>query len=358
MARITLTQVAGQAGVSVGTASLVLNGRWKEKRLSEDCVSRVRDAANQLGYRGSYHARTLHRGKAMTLGFVTRFHEQDMSRPGVETGLTDEANRRGYEILNIVLTDGEAALQRAVRYVQEGRLDGFAVFMGGWSSPEITDRIPPEVPMTHIWFAPDGFKPVVTLDPGPGIACAAEHLAELGHRRVAWLGLTTPQGLQVPERLEAFQAAARNAGIDVVEHRLAVNETPRRDTCTVHRFHRQLSADMDWLEGTTAAMCYNDTMATALGIALRDRGVRPGEDFSLVGFDDTQAIYAAPPLTTVSHMFARMGAEAVRVLEEMIAGPGRRPPTVTKIPSKLVIRESTCPPAAGSNFKEGLHHAK
>lgn len=350
MARITLTQVADQAGVSVGTASLVLNGRSKEKRLSDGCIARVKDAASQLGYRGSYHARTLHRGKAMTLGFVTRFHEQDMSRPGVETGLIDQANRRGYEILNIVLPDGRGALQRAVRYVQEGRLDGFAVFMGGWTEPKITREIPPEIPMTHIWFAPDHFQPVVTLDAAPGLAEAAKHLASLGHRRVAWLGLRAAGKVQTPERLEAFRAAARGADIDVREHYLHVEESPRRYTCTVQRFHQQLSAGLEFLAGTTACMCYNDTMATALGIALRDRGICPGEDYSLVGFDDTQAIYAAPPLTTVSHMFPQMGAAAIDLLESMIDADGRRPETVTKIPSRLIVRDSTGPASAGLNL--------
>jgi LacI family transcriptional regulator len=212
--------------------------------------------------------------------------------------------------------------------------------------------------MTHIWFAPDGFEPVVTLDPAPGIADAARRLAELGHRHVAWLGLQTPHGPQVPERLEAFQAAARDAGLELTQHYLTVDETPRRDTCTVHRFHEQLSAGLDFLNTTTAAMCYNDTMATALGIALRDRQIRPGQDYSLVGFDDTQAIYAVPPLTTVSHMFGQMGAAAVESLIEMIEhGRGHVPP-VTRIPSQLIKRGSTGPAAAPLELREGLQHAK
>jgi LacI family transcriptional regulator len=287
----------------------------------------------------------------MTLGFVTRFHEQDMSRPGVETGLIDEANRRGYEILNIVLPDGEAALRRGVRYVQEGRLDGFAVFMGGWTGAKVTGRIPPEIPMTHIWFAPDNFQPVVTIDAGPGLAEAAEHLASLGHRHLVWLGLRAAGAVQTPERLEAFKAAARSAGMEVREHYLEVDESPRRDTCTVQGFHEQLSAGLGVLAGTTAAVCYNDTMAVALGLALRDRGIRPGEDYSLIGFDDTQAIYAAPPLTTVSHMFPQMGAAAIDLLESMIESGGRRPETITRIPSRLIVRDSTGPASSGLNLK-------
>jgi LacI family transcriptional regulator len=342
MARVTLAQVAEEAGVSTCTVSQVLNGQAREKGFSQACAHRVRAAARALGYQSNYHARTLSRGKAMTLGFVTRFHDQDVSRPGVETGLTDRANQRGYEILNIVLPDSRAALGRAVQYVREKRLDGFAVFMGGWALPEITRTIPPDIPMMHIWFAPDGFEPVVTLDPAPGIVQGVAHLAELGHRGIAWVGVESAGRIEVPDRLKVLRRTAKASGIRLVEHYLRLDRIPRRNRLSVHGFYQQLAGTLETLNATTAAVCYNDMLAMALGAALRDRGICPGRDYSLIGFDDTQALHAVPPLTTVSHMFAEMGSAAVDLLEEMITGDRPRPSSVTRVASKLVIRQSTC----------------
>ncbi len=347
MSRITIRQVAEEAGVSVGTASLVLNGRSKERRLSDDCVERVNSAAKELGYLGNYHARMLVRGKAMTLGFVTRFHEQDMARPGIETGIAAEAHARGYEILNVSMPSGEGAIERAARYVQQGRIDGFVIFMGGWTQAPVVGTIPADVPMVHVWFSPDGFLPLVTMNPAPGIREAVEHLAELGHRRVAWVGIETPQGRELPDRVAAFRQASGETGLETVEHFVPMPlRRPQSPERTVSGFHRRFSGELEFLGDVTAALCYNDTMATGLSIVLREDGRSVPRDISLVGFDDTEAIYAAPPLTTISHVFMDMGRAAVRYLDETIEGAEDRGETEIRVPSRLVVRESTAPPKA------------
>ncbi len=345
MGRTTIRQVADAAGVSIGTASLVLNGRSKEKRLSDDCVERVNAAAKELGYVGSYHARTLVRGKAMTLGFVTRFHAQDMTRPGIETGMATEADERGYEILNILMPDGHAAIRRAVRYVEQGRIDGFAVFMGGWTRSDVAREIPADVPVVHVWFAPDGFLPLVTMDPAPGIAEAVDHLADLGHRRVAWLGIETPEGRELPDRLAAFREASTETGLSTIEHYVTMPaRRPKLPDRTVSGFHERFAGRLDFLDGATAVLCYNDTMATGLSIALREDGYSVPDDISLVGFDDVQAIYASPPLTTISHVLPEMGRAAVRYLDELIESGRERRDTEVRVPSRLVVRRSTASP--------------
>jgi DNA-binding LacI/PurR family transcriptional regulator len=118
-------------------------------------------------------------------------------------------------------------------------------------------------------------------------------------------------------------------------------EAPER---TVSGFHRRFSGRLDFLCDATAALCYSDTMATGLSIALREDGRSVPRDLSLVGCDDTEAIYAAPPLTTISHVFMDMGGAAVRYLDETIENVAERTETEIWVPSRLVVRESTTPP--------------
>jgi DNA-binding LacI/PurR family transcriptional regulator len=207
--------------------------------------------------------------------------------------------------------------------------------------------------MTHIWFAPDGFEPVVTFDPAPGIHEAVQHLAGLGHRRITWLGIETEHGVELPERRRAFCAAALEADVEPVEQYLTLE--PRAgdpEKRTVSRFHQELRRRPGMLRDTTAVICLNDAMATGLSLALREQGRRVPEDVSLVGFDDTQAIYAAPPLTTVSHSFMEMGRAAVRYLDELIESGEDRTEKEIRVPSRLVVRESTARPRT-SNEVEG-----
>ncbi len=342
MSRVTIRQVASEADVCVGTASLVLNGKHREKRISEACVNRVCSVAVKLGYHGSYHARTLLRGKSMTLGLIANFYEDDSSRPGIETGFITEAGELGYEVLNITMPNGKDALRKAARYVCEGRIDGFAVYMSGWEADFDKFGISEEIPMLHIWFYPNGFLPLVTNDAAPGIRDAVRHLAELGHKKIAWIGTKTGKQINVPERLAAFTKACSEYGINTIEHYVQLGpKKQHKFSSTVSAFHEKLSDKLDFLRASTAAFCYNDDMAVALGLSLREKGLRIPRDLSLVGFDDTQAHYAAPPLSTVSHMFTQMGRTAAVDLDEMIKRGAKRHDKEIKIPSEFIIREST-----------------
>lgn len=335
MARVTLAEVADKADVSVSAVSVVLNGRAKERRLSDDCVQRVHAAARQLGYRGNYGARTLARGKAMTLGFVAKYVAGDPARPRIETGFEREANDYGYEVLTLCLGPDESPLERALDYVKQGRIDGFAIYVGGWTTLPAVAQIPPGVPVCHVYYHPESFRPVVTLAPEPGIREAVRHLASLGHRRVAWIGIEQDGQVQLPERLDAFRDASGEAGLETVEHCLA--DTGLR----AYDLYRGLEPARSVLSGATAALCYNDIMARALAAALRDAGLRVPEDVALVGFDNTSARDAIPPLTTISHSFVEMGRAAMRHLASMVEEGRERSEEIIRVPSRLIVRRST-----------------
>jgi DNA-binding LacI/PurR family transcriptional regulator len=161
------------------------------------------------------------------------------------------------------------------------------------------------------------------------------------------LSIAGAAGPAVPERLAAFRDEVHRGGLTAEERFLpAPAERIRPSDCAVSTFYHTLRASDDWTGQATALLCYNDQMALAAGLVLRDRGIVVPRDISLVGFDDAQALYAVPPLTTITHGFAQMGAAAVDLLERMIATPApTRPTGVTRVPAELIIRESTAPPA-------------
>jgi DNA-binding LacI/PurR family transcriptional regulator len=341
-----MAQVADRAEVSAWTVSVVLNERPEMQRLTDECVERVQEAARDLGYLGNYHARTLKRGKALTLGFISNYNERDIMRPMIESGFAAEANEHSYEMLTVSSEKGEDAILRAARYVQQARIDGFAVFSGVPPTSSITEQIPPAVPLVHVWFYAGLLRPVVTVDPTPGIRQAMEHLAELGHRRIAWLGLKTPDGPGAPDRLEAFRRAAADLGLARAERFVAPEHHAEHSRSFA--FYRTLRDLPDPLQGATAALCYNDPMAIGLCSALREQGLRVPDDVSVVGFDDVEAARAIPPLASVSHRFAEMGRAAVRHLHELIESGQERGDDVIRVPSRLVVRESTAAPPASN----------
>ncbi len=338
--RVSITQVAKHAGVSVTTASFVLNGKAVEMRLSDKCVDRVMHSAKTLNYKGNYHAKNLVRGTSMTLGFVSRFLDRDQFRPIISDGVMSEATSRGYEILNISSQDPQEAYERGLRYVEEGRVDGLVVFTG------VSLPLPKDpVPLVNVWFSRTNIHPLVTIDPRPGIRDAVQHLAGLGHRKIMWLGIRTKVGVELPERREAFVTSIAEFGLEAVEYYLDIE--PARQMAvgrTISTFSHALSEGLPDLDGVSGVICYNDNMALALNLLLAQRGYRIPQDISVIGFDDLQAFQGVPPLTTISHMFHEMGERAVELIFEMLAEPKlweRYSQAVFEMPTKLIVRDST-----------------
>ncbi len=340
----TIAEVAKKSGVSPTTASFVLNGLSEEKKISAACASRVRDCADKLGYRGNYHARTLMRGKAMTIGFMSVIFSEP-TRDLIANAVVESARQNGYETLEVMPGEGEQMLSRGIEYLQERRIDGLIVYKKDADlALPVLEKLPQPLPIVYVWYYPKAPYPIVSLDPAPGIEECAKHLATLGHRSVLWLGIRRNGEIQVPERLEAFRQAAEDMAIQ--EHYV---EPGRGGLVRINAFHNALQADPPALDGVTAVMCYNDEMALALNLLLREKGLRVPDDLSVVGFDDLMGDHFVPPLTTISHAFREMGRKAVETVLRMAGNEESCRDFQSKeilAPSKLVVRDSTSAPKA------------
>jgi DNA-binding LacI/PurR family transcriptional regulator len=163
----------------------------------------------------------------------------------------------------------------------------------------------------------------ILLRTAPAVADALEHLAGLGHSRLAYLG--GPSGSWAAgERRSAVRRSSATAGIDVTE--LAVGE-PTFEAAT------EVVPDIT-ASGVTAVLAFNDQMALGVVAGLRTFGIAVPDDISVVGFDDVpMAAMVAPPLTTISLPTSAVGAVAVAMLGE---GPARK-----ELFGELVVRHST-----------------
>jgi len=328
--------------ISPTTISFVLNGQAAQMKVSETTVQRVREAAERLGYRPSYHARTLTSGRCFTLGLAL----EDQSVLGhrfwgpVATGICEAAKKESYELLLIMGRSEETAFARGIRFLQEKRLDALLV-LGGAAPGAAGDA---RLPIVIIQGNSDDY-PTVLLNPAPGIDEAIRHLAQLGHRDILRIGRAQDGADSTPDRLNAFRRAVRSAGVTgrewIVESKLGYS--PRLED-HIAEYRQVLASSLRLESGTTAILCYNDTMALALYSVLAERGLRIPDDISVIGFDDLHASHAIPALTTISHSLSEMGAKAVEIalsqLGEKITRARSRA-TSKNVAAKLVIRQST-----------------
>jgi LacI family transcriptional regulator len=192
-------------------------------------------------------------------------------------------------------------------------------------------------------YVPGVATDFVGSDNERGTRLATEHLIGLGHRRIAYIGsnrrTTTGRG-----RLQGYRHAMRSADLSVEDDLIAECGDSRVDGFNIAK---QL---FDLRNPPTGIVCFNDILAFGAMLGLRDLGLVPGQDCSVVGHDDVQeAALWNPQLTTVAVTVEDMGRQAGRLLQDRIegkSGPAQRPVLVPR----LVIRSSCgAPPAKRRN---------
>jgi LacI family transcriptional regulator len=173
-----------------------------------------------------------------------------------------------------------------------------------------------------------------------GAEMAVEHLIADGHRRIAIVG-GPPDSSAREDRTRGYRNALAHHGLDA-DKALSVTSPVTRDGG--HQAILQLLRQPD---PPTAAFCYNDIVAFGVMLGLQAAGLVPGEDFSVVGFDDIEeAALWRPALTTVAIAPRQIGAVAANLLLERIADPDGSPRQAI-LPPALVVRDSSARPREG-----------
>ena len=345
--RIRLRDVAERAGVSVGSASQAFG---RPELVSAKVRESVLAAAEELGYAGpDPAARRLRTGRAGALGLI--FTERlgyaftDPAAPAFLRGVAWGMEEARTGLLIIPTSPSRDAAAAAVR---EAAVDGFIIYSAPRNDPRVEAAVGRHLPLVTVDQPRGAETPFVGIDDRGAALGAAEHLRGLGHERVAVLTFATaadPDGTLV---------------FDVTEERLAgyregLGPTWNESAVRVARPNAPEPARvaaLGLLRGSsrpTGILAMTDALAIGFLQAAAELGIAVPEKLSVVGFDDSPAAaLASPPLTTVAQPHEEKGRLAAEWLVKDIArgaGPGRRRRQAI-LPTELVVRESTAPPAS------------
>lgn len=320
--RVTLKDVAREAGVSLATASYALNGK---SEVGEGTRVHVVEVARKLGYQANLAARAMKTGRTGTIGLVI----PNITNPlfaRLAQSVTSAAEDYGQAVL-LVDTEGSKAVEAdALNHLVNHGADGLIWFPVNDAVPAFVDAIP--VPVIVLDRDVPGFD-VVQAEYGEGGRLIGEHLVGLGHRRIGFIDGPGDVANSVA-RSEAVRRAIAGRGEAVwsCEHPYVASLTDDA---------RDLVARRD----VTAIVCGNDLIALGAMSAMRELCLAPGEDVALVGFDDIELCRLVwPTLTTVRLPIAEMGSAAVERLNSRI----RKPDQISKrtlLPVSLEIRGTT-----------------
>jgi DNA-binding LacI/PurR family transcriptional regulator len=330
---VTLRDVASKVGVTPVVVSRVLHNKANGIRVSEATAQRIREAAEELGYRVNVWARNFRNQQTMTIGVL---HGTGFPRPlfdrgsryfaALMDGIVEGAFKHGYSVTlcpKLLGQDSDA--------MNDGRFDGL-VWYSTSPSPEMKEQlIKSQAPLVVLHAHASDFGgriPTIICDNRQGIRLALDHLVELGHRSI---GFPWEHELGVGEALErrnAFVSIAAEMGISF-------------EVIDVSWGRQEVDEYLKDGPKHTAIVCFSDGLAGDFIQAAPKYGISLPADLSIVGFDSTGYCNELnPALTSVRQPLAVMGAKAIEVLVKRINGEVIEP-LETVMACGFDVREST-----------------
>jgi DNA-binding LacI/PurR family transcriptional regulator len=335
---ITISDVAAKAGVSRATVSYVLNERDTTVRISDDTRRRVLETATQLGYRRNELARAVTTGKNRMLGFwVMQANREPVIR--VLAGAIREADANDY-FIKMIGFEHSALDARTLERCVEWRLSGIiAIHAPGHTMKDLYPRIRETgIPLVTVdsQRPPDGCTNIIA-DGTKGMRAIVSHLAELGHRRIAFLAGQHPHEDSLSEEREAAYVTAMQA-LNLGDQILIARGDWRENQNNWQSGATVTAVECLLAHHPTAIACASDHLAMITVRLATMRGIDVPRQLSVTGFDDLSvaALYN-PPLTTVSQPFETIGQAAVRHLLH----PDHSVQPEWPLPARLVVRAST-----------------
>lgn len=335
--QVTIYDIAKEAKVSVATVSRVLNDTAPVKGSTRAVIE---DIIRKYNFQPNAMARSLLKKETGIIGVIV----PDLTNPffpEVLAGAEHEAQQSGYTFLlsNTVGDYGKESEYLSI--MREKRVDG-TIFLGGRINLKSCEE---HLVQELVQYA--GVIPTVLVngrlrntdlvrvatDESAGAALAVQHLIQLGHNEIGFIGgeshMTTTS-----IKLRAFRKAMKEAGLDIR------NEWILPDSFSIDSGKRQMLKLLEMKDRPTAVFCVNDYTAIGAIKAAAEVGMTIPDDMSIVGFDDIPlARHFIPELTTVSQQASDLGRTAVQVLKAMMNAQKVKKHTLLE--PQLIVRQSS-----------------
>lgn len=349
--RVTITEVAHEAGVSIKTVSRVINNR---PDVAPSTRKRVLEVIDRLNFQPSKLARGLSQGRSRTIGVIS-YGLKYFGPASTLAGVEEESHKLGYTVIWEMLRDSEKTnVDRLLQDMSAQHVDG--IF---WAAPEIVyDR---EWVLQALSQLP--FPIVINISENPhfcsavtnkneiGGQIATQHLIDQGYKKIGLI--TGPMDWRESRlRKRGWQTALKKAGYPIDEEGVFEGDW------TADSGSQGLQSLINKQPQLDAIFVSNDQMALGALWAADQVGLQVPKDVAIVGYDNIpESAYFQPSLTTIHQETFEMGRRAIRELDRLIEaswGKEEVEPQSIEFEPRLIIRESsgaTSPTSTSS--KEG-----
>ncbi|MCL6585482.1 MAG: LacI family transcriptional regulator [Anoxybacillus sp.] len=329
--KVTIYDVAKEAGVSISTVSRVINNTG---RISDKTRKKVLKVMEALHYQPSMVASALTGKRTRTIGLII----PDVANPffaEIARKVEDRGRELGFNLL-MCNTDNNAETEEMyLSLLKQKSVDGIIIGTTTKNYTVLNELLQAQFPIAFIaQDIPELAINVVKVDDFLGGYQAVSHLVSLGHKKIAIM-LGNLNRTSDKDRLHAYQQVLKESDLEYDENLIVYTDYSMEDG---KRAARELLTSS---QRPTAIFACFDSLAVGIYQAAKELGVSIPEDLSVVGFDNTiLSTIVDPPLTTVAQPIDEMGRQVVDLIIKEIDGEKHIKQRIV-LPPELVIRQST-----------------
>ncbi len=329
--RVTIMQIAKEAGVSISTVSHAFSGR---RPISPEIKDHIFQVAHRHGYRPHYAAQILASRRTMTIGILVREPTDQFFSMHLK-GVNQAATGRGYRLTLGITGKDEIKMQEYLAGFCHGQVDGILILTGLIPDEMVIEAIKQGMPVCTPQRMIPHYEEYcgVRMDIRGVFRRLLDYLYDLGHRRFGFI-CGTPK--DVPERHPEFHRfiEEKNLSFDSQDEITEIENSEDAEIAAAQILRRNPKI--------TALVCTNDVLAVGALAAAHEMGIQVPSKVSITGYDDVPiSRYCYPKLTTIRIPITELATASVNHLIDRIEG---KTPKTVKLTPELIIRGSSGPP--------------
>ena len=337
-----LKVIAARLNLSQSTVSRALNDY---RDISDRTKQLVREAAEELGYQPNIHARRLALGKSETLGYVMPWQDDQLTESFLSelmAGMAKALSGYGWDLTVLVPHSVEEEIELFQKIARTRHISGLVISRTYSDDQRFRMLRDLQIPfVSHGRSSDCDMTAWLDVDNELAFAEMAAHLAALGHRRIAHIAGPEVYNF-ARQRRTGWRSGIDQAGLDPTESPLEVTELSFEGGKAA--MGRLLALECP----PTAVCCVSDVVAIGAMLAIREAGLVPGREISLIGYDGLEiGAWIEPPLTTMRQPQQSAGRRLAEMLIRLVEGTSQPSDTQELVRASLVRRGTANPPVSG-----------
>jgi LacI family transcriptional regulator len=333
--KLSILDIANSLNISPTTVSFIVNGKAKEKRISDQLVEKVEKYIGEVGYTPNSLARSLRTGKSNIIGLMV----ESISNPffaSIARLIETKAYNNGYKIIYASTDNDTRKTRELIRMFRDRHVDGYIISPPEGIEEEITSLVKAGVPVVFFdRYIPGLEVDSVTIDNFTSTYNAVSDLIRQGRKHIGFITLDSLQ-TQMQDRLSGYEKAIEEHGLNM--HIKEINFYQRSENITSHitSFFRK--------EKELDAILFSTNYLGVSGLkTMRRLGIRIPEEIAVIAFDDHEIFdLHQPSITAISQPVEEIADSIINLLlDKLKAGVKQRPEQKVVLPASMVPRDSS-----------------